>query len=135
PQTLETLGLEGQVPDCQDLVEQEDLGIGVDGDRESEAKEHSRRVELDGRVDEVLQLGEGDDVVETPVQPAPLHAQQQTVEVHVVAAGQLSTEAHPHPDERSDPSGHPETTLARPGDTGEKLEQGGLSGSIPPDDP
>ena len=51
------------VADGQHLVDQQHVGLHVDGHREPEPDVHARRVELDLVVDEVLELGEGDDVV------------------------------------------------------------------------
>ena len=56
--------LEGLVPDGQHLVDQEDVGVHRDRDREAEPHVHPRRVGLDGAVDEGLEPGEGDDLVE-----------------------------------------------------------------------
>ena len=50
--------LEGGVADREDLVDQEDLGVGLDHHREGEPDQHPRRVVLQLHVDEFLQLGE-----------------------------------------------------------------------------
>ena len=61
---LEALELEREVADGEDLVDEQHLGLDVDGHGEAEPHEHARRVELDRRVDEVLDLGERHDRVE-----------------------------------------------------------------------
>ena len=63
---VEALVGEALVADGQHLVHQQDIGIDVDRDREAEAHVHAGRVGLDRRVDEVLELGELDDLVEAP---------------------------------------------------------------------
>ena len=56
--------LEALVADREHLVDQQHLGLDVGGDGEAEPHEHARRVVLDRRVDELLEPGELDDVVE-----------------------------------------------------------------------
>ena len=60
----EALLLEARVADGEDLVEQEDVERHLDRDREREADLHARGVVLQLLVDEPLELGEGDDLVE-----------------------------------------------------------------------
>ena len=60
----EAAALELRVADRQHLVDEQDLGLEVRGDREREAHVHAARVALDGRVDELLDSGELDDLVE-----------------------------------------------------------------------
>ena len=60
----EALPLERLVADGEDLVEQQDVGIEERGDREAEPHRHPRRVRAHRPVDRVLELGEGDDLVE-----------------------------------------------------------------------
>ncbi len=61
---LEALLLEGGVADREHLVDQQDLGVDLDRGREREAHEHPRGVVLELQVDELLQLGERDHLVE-----------------------------------------------------------------------
>ena len=60
----EALLLERGVADREHLVDEEDLGLEVRGDGEREAQVHAARVALHRRVDEPLDLGERDDLVE-----------------------------------------------------------------------
>ena len=60
----EALALEGLVADGEDLVEEQDVGVEVRGDREAEPHVHPRRVGAHRPVDRVLELGERDDLVE-----------------------------------------------------------------------
>ena len=59
----ETLALERLVPNGKDLVEEEDVGPQVRRDRKAESHVHPRRVGADRQVDELLQLGEGNDLI------------------------------------------------------------------------
>ena len=61
----EALPLERLVADGEDLVEEQDFRVEERRDREPEPHRHPRRVRADGPVDRVLELGEGDDLVET----------------------------------------------------------------------
>ena len=60
----EALLLERRVADRQHLVDEQDLRLEVRGDRERQAHVHAARVALHRRVDELLDLGERDDLVE-----------------------------------------------------------------------
>ena len=63
----QALDLEHLVADGEDLVDEEHVGIEVDGDGEPEAHVHPRRVVLHRLVDELGELGEVDDGVEDAV--------------------------------------------------------------------
>ena len=56
--------LELGVADREHLVDEQDLRLEVRGDREGKAHVHAARVALDRRVDELLDAGELDDLVE-----------------------------------------------------------------------
>ena len=98
----QALGLEGDVADGQDLVDQEDRGIDVHGDGEPQPDVHPAGIELDLGVHEVLQLGEPDDVVEQLVGAGPREAQDRRVQVDVLPAGQLGVEARAQRQEGGD---------------------------------
>ena len=67
---LEALLLEGGVADGEHLVDQQDLGVDLDRGREREPHEHPRGVVLQAQVEELLELGEGDDVRRSAPAPA-----------------------------------------------------------------
>src|SRR5215213_4255112 len=85
----QTLLLERRVADGEHLVHDEDFGFEVRGHGEGQTHVHPRRVELDGRVDELLYLGEGDYLVELPRYLGPLHAEDGAVQKNVLAPRQL----------------------------------------------
>ena len=60
----ETPVAEMQVADRQHLVDDQDLRLEMRGDRERQPHVHAARVVLHRRVDELLELGERDDLVE-----------------------------------------------------------------------
>ena len=51
------------------------------------------RIALDRRVEELLDLGEGDDLVELASDLGPRHAEDGAVEIDVLAAGELGMKA------------------------------------------
>ena len=61
---VHALLLERRVADGEDLVDQQDVGVDVDRDREAEPDVHAGRVVLHRLVDELLDAGEVDDLVE-----------------------------------------------------------------------
>ena len=67
----EALLLERDVADRQHLVDDQDLRLEVRGDRERQPHVHAARVALDRRVDELLDPGEVDDLVELAVRSPP----------------------------------------------------------------
>ncbi len=70
----EAATLELRVADREHLVDEEDLRLEVRRDREREPHVHAARVALHRRVEEALDAGELDDLVEARVDLAPLHA-------------------------------------------------------------
>ena len=63
------------------------------GDREGQPDIHARGVALHRRVEELLDLGKGDDLVELASDLASRHAKDGAVEEDILAAGQLGMEA------------------------------------------
>ena len=61
---VEALFLEALVADGEHLVDEEHVRLDVHGDGEAEPDVHARGVEPDLVVDELFELGEGDDLVE-----------------------------------------------------------------------
>ena len=100
----QALGLEQLVADGEHLVDEQHVGVEVDGHGEPEAHVHARRVVLDRLVDELLQLGEGDDLVEAAVDLLARHAVERGVDVDVLAAGQLGVEAGAELEQRRQPA-------------------------------
>ncbi len=78
--------LELVIADREHLVDEEHLGLEMRRHREGEPDVHAARVALDGRVDELLDPAELDDLVVLRTDlPAP-HAEDRAVEVDVLAA-------------------------------------------------
>ena len=81
------------VADREHLVDQHDVGVGLDHHGEREADQHPRRVVLELEVDEVLELGELEHLVEAAARLAQRQPHQHAVEDAVLARGQLGVEA------------------------------------------
>ena len=127
---VDALVLERGVPDGQDLVDDEDVGVDVHGDREPQPDVHARRVVLDGVVDELAQLAELDDLVEQPVGLGLGHAEQGRVEIDVLASGQLAVEARAELEEGGDAAVDLDLAGRRTQDAREDLEQRALAGPV-----
>ena len=82
----EALPLELLVADGEHLVEQQHVGLDVRRDREAEAHEHARRVRAHRQVDELLELGEGHDLVHHLADARAGQAVDRAVQVDVLAA-------------------------------------------------
>src|SRR5262249_9371685 len=97
---LEALLLESGVAHGEDLVDQQNLRVDLDRGGERKADEHPRGVVLELEVDELLELGERDHLVEAGTRLAPAESQHDRVEDDVVARGEVHVEADAQLDER-----------------------------------
>ena len=98
---------EALVADREHFVDEQHVGIDVNRDGESEPHVHAGRVGLHRRVDELLQLGELDDLVEALLNLALRQAEHDAVDEDVLAAGDLRMEPGAELDERRDPAAAP----------------------------
>ena len=64
---VDALELEDVVADGEDLVDDEDVGVHADADREAETRLHAARVGAHRLVDVIADIGEADDLVLAPV--------------------------------------------------------------------
>src|SRR4029079_5434248 len=114
----------------EDLVDQQDVGVDVNGDGEAEAHVHARRVRFHRRVDELAELGEVDDLVEALLNLPLGQAEHDAVDEHVLAAGDLGVEAGAELDERRNSPGDADRSAGRLGDAGDELQRGALAGAV-----
>src|SRR5207237_7767573 len=84
--------------------------------------------------DELVDLGEADDLVEVAGDFRPLHAADRAAEVNVLASGELAVKADGDLQERADTAVDFRGSARRIGDAGEDLEQRALSCAVAPDD-
>src|SRR5205807_4791590 len=118
------------VADGEHLVDQQYVGIDVDGDGESEADVHAGGVGLDGLVDELGDAGEGDDLVEARVDLLARKPEHDAVDVDVFAAGDFGMESGAKLDERGHAAVHSHAAAGRLEDSGDELEQRRLARAV-----
>ena len=85
--------LECLIADTEHLVHEENLRAEMRRNREREPHVHTARIALDGSVDELLELGEFDDLVIPCPDLGALHSKDRTVQKHVLSARQLRMKA------------------------------------------
>src|SRR4051812_11223580 len=129
----EALLLERLIAYRQDLVQQQDVGFDLRGDRERQANLHPGREVLELLVDEPLELGEGDDLVEPGVELLPRQAEEGAIDPDVVPRVELGVETNAELDERRELAVHRDEALVLPVDTRDDLEQRALAAPIRPD--
>src|SRR5471032_1526014 len=84
PDLTEAFFLKLSVPDSEHFVDDQDFRLEMRGDREGKAYIHTRRIALNRRVQETLDLGERHDFIELPVDLRPCHAEDRAVEIDVL---------------------------------------------------
>ena len=129
----EALFLERRIADRQHLVHEENLRLQVCGDGEGQPHVHPAREALDRCVDELLHLGERDDLVELSSDFPPFHAEDRAVEVNVLASRQFGMKTRPYLQQRPDAAVDLNPARCRPCDPRQDLEQRALARSIPSD--
>ncbi len=117
-----------------DFVDEKDVGIGVNGDGESEADEHAAGIGVDRVVDEVFDAGEGDDAVERAVDVGAGKAEDAAVEVDVFAAGKQGVKACAEFEQGCDASADGDAAGGRRGDAGDDFEQRAFAGTVRADE-
>uniref|UniRef100_E6QEM5 Uncharacterized protein n=1 Tax=mine drainage metagenome TaxID=410659 RepID=E6QEM5_9ZZZZ len=124
--------LEGLVAHGEDLVGQEDVGLQVDGHGEAQTHLHARGIILEWSVDEVLEFGELNDVLDALLGVAVAETVEAGVEEDVFIAAELGMEADAKLDEGGDAATGDDSALAGFQDAGDDLQQGALAGAIVP---
>ena len=117
------LGLERGVADGENLVEYQNLGRGGGRDREGETHRHARGIGADGRVNEVPEFGEIDDVCLVRLQPLLPVAQDGAVEVDVLASGERRVKAVAEGQKRRHLASNGNRSRRRGRDAGDELLQ------------
>ena len=132
---VEALLLKGGVPDREHLVDQDDLGLDLDRDREGEPYLHARGVVLELQIHELLELREGHDLVEAPLGLLARQAEHDRVDDHVVARRELRVEPHAELDERRQPAVDLDLSAIGLVDACEAFQQRALAAPVSSDDP
>ena len=131
---VDALLLEVAVSHRQRLVHHQDVGVDMGGDREGEAHHHARGVALDRVLDELSELGEGEDVVEPSLHDAAFEAHQRAVEDGVVTPAELRVEGGAELEDGRHHAAHLHRSGGGGGGPGNDLQEGGLAGAVLTDD-
>ena len=126
--------LEVLIPYGQHLIDEEDLGAGVDGDGEPEPKVHPGGPCADGVVDEGAQLGEPDDFGDAGLRLFGRQAEQGAVQLNVLAPGEGVMEGHAEIEQGGDAAPMEDAALRGSADPSQQAEQGAFTGAISADD-
>src|SRR5262245_56667039 len=103
--------------------------------RKSETDVHAARIPLHRRIQESLQLSEGNNLVEFLADLGAAHAEDGAVEVNVLAACELGVEAGADLEQARHPATDGDAASAGLGDAREDLQEGRLSGAVAANDP
>ena len=131
----EALALELLVADGEHLVEQQHVGLDVRGDREAEPHEHAGRVGAHREVDELLELGERDDLVHHLADACARQAVDRPVEVDVLASAEIGVEAGAELEQRCDAPTCLDPARRRLDDPRDDTQQRRLAGAVAADEP
>ena len=131
----QALVLERLIADGQHFVHQQDVGVEMRRDGEGEPHRHPARVALDRHVEERLDAGELDDLVEPLPDLGAAHSDERAVEEDVLAAGELRMESGPHLEQRADAPVDVDVAGGRRGHAGDHLEQRALARAVATDEP
>jgi hypothetical protein len=129
----EALPLECLVADGEHLVEQEHVGVEVRRDREAEPHVHPRGVGAHRPVDRLLELGEGDNLIEALADLRTLQSVDRAVQEDVLAAREVGVEPGSELEQGADPSVDGDAALGRLDDSGDQAQQRRLAGAVPAD--
>ncbi len=115
------LGLEKHVADRQCLIDDQNLRLNVNRDRESQADEHAAGIGFYGLIDEFPDISEFDDVFHPRINLFLREAHNRTVQVDVLHARVFLIEAGPQLQQGGYSSVDPYLALRRGKDTGDDL--------------
>src|ERR1700693_2439552 len=102
--------------------------------REGEPHIHAGGKALDRRVEEFVDLGEGDDLVELAFDLGAGHAEDRAVEINILAPRELRVKAGADCEQACNTSAERDPPLRRLGDAGENLQKRALAGTVAADD-
>ena len=134
PHAAHALELEQGVAHRQRFVDDQDLRVHMHRHRERQAHIHAAGVGFDGAVDEVANVGKGDDVFGPVVDLPGREAQDGGVDGEVFAASEFGVEACAQLQQGGNAAAHlhlPSAWLER---AAQQLQQGGLARTVGADD-
>ena len=124
------LALERGVADREHLVDQQDVDVERRDRRERDPCDHPCGEPLEGRVREILDLGEVHDPIDPRAHVLAAVSLDRPEEVHVLAAGEVGMEPDEDVDQRRDPAGDVDRSSRRRRDACDQLQHRGLAGAV-----
>ena len=131
---VEAFLLEIEVAHRQNLVDDQDIGVHAGCDREPEADRHAGAVALERRIDELLELGERNDLVHFPADLRARQAEDRGIDIDVLATREIPDEPCAHLDQRGDAAANRHLAPRRLRDMRQHLEERALARAIASDD-
>src|SRR5712692_9999002 len=105
----------------------------MSGDSKGQAHIHATGIMLHRGIQELLDLGESNNLIKFPIDLSLFHSQDGTVEVDVLPAGQIRVESSAHLQQGTNPAPHLGMALGRLGDARENLQERALARPVTPD--
>ena len=131
----QALLLERRVADRQHFVHQQDLRLQMRRNGECQPQIHTTRIPFDGGVDEPLDTGKGNHVVEAARNLCSLHAQNGAIQKDVLAPRQLRMKARANFEQAAHPAANLRAAFGRLRDAREDLQERALTGAVVADHP
>src|SRR5262245_4388093 len=116
----QALFLKLRIADCQHLVHYQNFRIEMRRYGKGEPNIHARRVALHRRLDKFLYASEIDDLIELARDLGASHAKDRTIEIDVLAAGQLGVESGADLEQRRSSPAEADLPARRLGDAAQK---------------
>ncbi len=121
---------EGGVSDRESFVDQKDLGVDTDGDREGQPHHHTAGIRFHRSIDEFADAGKLFNGGIAAVDLALRKSEDGGVEIDVVPAGEFGIETRPQLEEGGDASIDGDGSGRRLENAGHELESGAFAGAV-----
>src|SRR5574339_503276 len=93
--------LEVYVANGQYFIDDEDFRFQVSSDGKGETHIHAAGITLDRRINEVLDFGKSDNLIELPPYLGLFHAENGPIEINILPPGKLAIKARTHLQQRT----------------------------------
>src|SRR3984893_3569377 len=126
---------ESGVADSQRLIDDQDVGFGVNADREGQPRAHAGGIEPHRLIEKRTDRGKLGDRWYAPEYIRPAQSKDRAANQHILAARHLQIEGGAQGQDRGDPSRHADFPTGGLCNTAKQPEQSCLARAVPPDDP
>src|SRR5207302_8193431 len=103
--------------------------------RERQPNVHAARIALHRRIEKLINLGEGDDLVKFLSDLAAAHPQDRAVEIDVLSSGQFGVKSGADLQQAADAAANLHFAATGLGDSRQDFQQRALAGAVSADDP